>query len=174
MNLINTSSLSRLFSAAGLALAVGLAPAGRHRGHVPAPPFSLLAVDGKPVSLAGLRGRYVYVDFWASWCGPCKQSFPWMNQLQAKLGGPRFQVLAINVDEKQSDAARFLAEVPPSFTVVFDGKGVTPAAYGVQGMPTSFLIDPDGKVVFVHQSFKDGERGALEQKIGALVGGAKP
>lgn len=174
MNLITTSSLSRVLAVTGLALATSLTPAAALDAGQPAPAFSLPAADGKPVSLAGLHGRYVYVDFWASWCGPCKQSFPWMNQLQAKLGGQHFQVLAINVDEKQSDAARFLAEVPPSFTVVFDGKGVTPAAYGVQGMPTSFLVDPDGKVVFVHQSFKDGERAALEQKIAALVGGAKP
>lgn len=173
MNPIKTTSLFQLF-AASLVLGASLMPAHALDAGQAAPAFSLPGSDAKPVALADMRGRYVYVDFWASWCGPCKQSFPWMNQLQAKLGGPRFQVLAINVDEKQSDAAHFLAEVPPSFTVVFDGKGVTPAAYGVQGMPTSFLVDPDGKIVFVHQSFKDGERVALEQKISALVGAAKP
>lgn len=174
MNPIKTSSLCRLFAAAGLALADSLAPAQALDAGQPAPAFSLPGSDGKPVSLAALRGRYVYVDFWASWCGPCKQSFPWMNQLQGKLGGPRFEIVAINVDEKQADATRFLASVPPSFTVAFDPKGLTPGSYGVQGMPTSFLVDPDGKVVLVHQSFKDGERDALEQKIAALVGGAKP
>lgn len=139
-----------------------------------APAFSLPARDGKTVSLADLRGHYVYVDFWASWCGPCKMSFPWMNQLQAKHAASGLQVVAINVDEKSSDADKFLAEVPPTFTVVFDSKGVTPGSYNVQGMPTSFLVDPNGKVVLIHQSFKDSERAALDQKIVDTMTGAKP
>jgi cytochrome c biogenesis protein CcmG, thiol:disulfide interchange protein DsbE len=134
-----------------------------------APAFNLPGQDGKNVSLANFRGRYVYVDFWASWCGPCKQSFPWMNTLQSKLGPGGLQVLAINVDEKAADANHFLTAVPASFTVLFDAKGSAPAAYDVQGMPTSFLVGPDGKVLFVHKGFKDSDRAELEQKIGALI-----
>lgn len=167
-------SSRRLLAAALLATASLLPAADALDAGQPAPAFSLPAADGKTVSLAGLRGHYVYVDFWASWCGPCKQSFPWMKTLQAKLGGPRFEVVAINVDEKRADAQRFLGDTAPGFTVLFDAQGATPSAYGVQGMPTSFLVDPDGKVVLVHQSFKDSEREALAQKIAALVGGAKP
>lgn len=165
----------RAVIAAALLATAGLLPAAHALdAGQPAPAFSLPTADGKTVSLAGLRGHYVYVDFWASWCGPCKQSFPWMKALQARLGGPRFEVVAINVDEKMADARRFLGDAPAGFTVLFDAKGATPAAYGVEGMPTSFLVDPDGKVVLVHQSFKDSERDALEQKIAGLVGGAKP
>jgi len=174
MNFSLLRSSRRVLVAALLATAGLLPAADALEAGQPAPAFSLPTADGKTVSLAGLRGHYVYVDFWASWCGPCKQSFPWMKALQAKLGGPRFEVVAINVDEKQADARRFLGDTPAGFTVLFDAKGATPAAYGVEGMPTSFLVDPDGKVVLVHQSFKDSERDALEQKIAGLVGGAKP
>ncbi len=167
--------VARRALAAAILFSTGLLPmAHALDAGQPAPAFSLPAADGRTVSLAGLRGHYVYVDFWASWCGPCKQSFPWMKDLQAKLGGPRFEIVAINVDEQRSDASRFLGDAPPGFTVLFDAKGATPAAYGVQGMPTSFLVDPDGKVVLVHQSFKDSEREELAKKIAGLVGGAKP
>ncbi|MBA4285210.1 MAG: thiol:disulfide interchange protein [Xanthomonadaceae bacterium] len=166
---------SRHAIAAALLATVGLLPAAHAlEAGQPAPAFILPTADGKTVSLAALRGHYVYVDFWASWCGPCKQSFPWMKALQAKLGGPHFEVVAINVDEQQADARRFLGDAPAGFTVLFDARGATPAAYGVEGMPTSFLVDPDGKVVLVHQSFKDSERDALAQKIAVLVGGAQP
>lgn len=131
----------------------------------PAPAFSLPRQGGGSASPADFSGHLLYLDFWASWCGPCRESFPWMNEIQAKYAGRGLRVLAVNVDAKQSDAEGFLAQIPARFTVAFDSKGQVPALYQLKGMPTSFLIAPDGKVLMVHQSFRDGDRKALEADI---------
>lgn len=140
----------------------------------PAPMFSLPRLGGGSISLADLAGRVVYLDFWASWCGPCRQSFPWMNEMQAKYGARGLRVVAVNVDAQQGEAESFLARIPAQFTVLFDPKGQTPALYRLQGMPTSFLIGPDGKVMLVHQSFHDSDRPALEARIEAMLGPVAP
>ncbi len=136
----------------------------------PAPAFSLPAATGDPVSLDKLRGKVVYVDFWASWCAPCKRSFPFMNELQQKYGSRGLSVVAVNVDKKRSDAERFLQATPASFTIVYDAAGTTPAAFGVPGMPTSYLVDPAGRVVYVEQGFHDDRRPEIEERIRALLG----
>ena len=117
------------------------------------------------VHLTDLRGKVVYLDFWASWCGPCKQSFPWMNELQSRYGKQGLAVLAVDVDVHSDDARAFLAELPPRFRVAFDTQGVTPRQYAIRGMPTSVLIGPDGKVLLVHNGFRTDEAGAVETTI---------
>src|SRR5581483_7906899 len=77
-----------------------------------APAFALPSAQGSTVALADLRGKVVYVDFWASWCGPCKRSFPWMNELAQRYGKDGLAIVAVNVDKKRSDAERFLATTP--------------------------------------------------------------
>ena len=123
------------------------------------------ATSAVTFDLAKLKGKVVYVDFWASWCGPCKQSFPWMNDMHAKYAARGLEIVAINVDAKQADAERFLATTPAKFTVAFDAKGVTPKQFAVKAMPTSYLIDGDGKVLLVHAGFRDADRTALEAAI---------
>ena len=117
------------------------------------------------VDLGKLKGKIVYVDFWASWCGPCKQSFPWMNDMHAKYAARGLNIVAINVDVKMTDAERFLATMPAKFTVAFDAKGVTPKQFDVKAMPTSYLIDENGKVLHVHAGFRDADRAVLEAAI---------
>jgi cytochrome c biogenesis protein CcmG, thiol:disulfide interchange protein DsbE len=135
-----------------------------------APDFQLSAVpDGRGgpavLNLRELRGRVVYLDFWASWCGPCKQSFPWMNALQQRYGAQGLQVVAVNLDERNEDARRFLAKVPAQFRVAFDGAGDTPKRYAILGMPTSVLIGADGRVLKVHAGFNADDTAALESAI---------
>jgi cytochrome c biogenesis protein CcmG/thiol:disulfide interchange protein DsbE len=120
-------------------------------------------------ALADLRGRVVYVDFWASWCGPCRRSFPWLNALQRRFGGHGLTVVAINVDKRRADADRFLQQYPAGFTVVFDPAGIVPAAYDVPGMPASYVIDRGGNVVEIERGFLDERAEALEVRIAALV-----
>jgi cytochrome c biogenesis protein CcmG/thiol:disulfide interchange protein DsbE len=117
------------------------------------------------VSLAALKGKVVYVDFWASWCGPCKQSFPFMNELQAKYAGQGLEIVAVNVDAKRDDADRFLAEVPARFTVAFDARGESARRFDVKAMPSSVLVDRSGKVVVLHKGFRDEDKKELETRI---------
>lgn len=117
------------------------------------------------VLLADLRGKLVYLDFWASWCGPCKQSFPWMNDMQLRYGKQGLTVLAVDVDIHSDDARAFLAELPPNFRVAFDPQGVTPRQYAIRGMPTSILIGPDGKVLLVRSGFRADEAAQVETGI---------
>ena len=161
------------FVAALLVALVAPPPAFATDAGQPAPVFSLPTAKGEPVALDKLRGKVVYVDFWASWCGPCRRSFPWMNEMQKKYGASGFTVVAINVDKKRSDAERFLAQNPANFTVVYDEAGATPAAYGVKGMPSSYLVDARGNVTFVERGFLDESKAELESRVAALVAAAK-
>jgi thiol-disulfide isomerase/thioredoxin len=138
----------------------------------PAPAIDLAGTQA-PVSLASLKGKVVYVDFWASWCGPCKQSFPWMNEMQAKYGSKGLQIVAVNVDAKREDADRFLTEIPANFTVAFDAKGDSPKRYQIKGMPSSVLVGPDGQVIRVHAGFRPDERRAQEDAIVAALASIK-
>lgn len=134
-----------------------------------APDFELQNEQGKSISLNALKGQVVYLDFWASWCGPCRQSFPWMNNLQSKYASKGFQVIAVNVDAKQEDAKKFLAQVQGNFKIVYDSNGLTPKLYGVKGMPTSYLIDKNGRVVFEHQGFNQSKTNLIEKEIEKLI-----
>jgi cytochrome c biogenesis protein CcmG/thiol:disulfide interchange protein DsbE len=138
-----------------------------------APMFTLPTATGESVALDKLRGKVVYVDFWASWCGPCRRSFPWMNEMQQKFGSRGFVVVGVNVDKRRGDAQRFLAQIPAAFAVVYDESGATPSAYGVKGMPSSYLIDAQGKVAYVERGFLDDHKADLEQRVVALLAAAK-
>ncbi len=152
-----------------LSLAAGMAaPAGAVETGAIAPAMSLPGVKA-PLSLSDFKGKVVYLDFWASWCGPCKKSFPWMNQMQEKYGARGFQVLAVNLDANEDDARQFLAKVPAHFAVAFDARGLSARQYGVKGMPTSVLIGADGKVLATHTGFTDAGREALEQALVAAL-----
>lgn len=126
--------------------------------------FTLPGAQGA-VRLADTAGKVRYVDFWASWCGPCRQSFGWMNKMQAKYKAKGFEVIAVNLDAKNEDAKKFLSQIPASFTVAFDTKGETPRSYAVKGMPTSFLVGRDGKILVRHSGFKAADEESLEKEI---------
>ncbi|HKU85696.1 MAG TPA: TlpA disulfide reductase family protein [Casimicrobiaceae bacterium] len=145
------------------------APAFAARSGEAAPSFALATAAGDTVELAQLRGRVVYVDFWASWCTPCKRSFPWMNELDARYRDSGLTIVAINVDKRRDDAMRFLRDVPARFTVVFDAEGKTPAVFDVKGMPSSYLIDREGRVAAVEEGFHDERAAVIEQRIRALL-----
>lgn len=157
---------------AALLLAASLSHAAPLEAGQPAPALSLPGLSG-PVNLADFKGKVVYVDFWASWCGPCKQSFPWMNDMQARYGAKGLQIVAVNVDAKREDADKFLASMPASFTVAFDPKGDTPKRFQIEGMPSSVLVGADGKVLMAHKGFNEESRKSLEDALAAAVGRAK-
>lgn len=137
-----------------------------------APDFDLPGPKGG-VKLSANKGKLVYLDFWASWCGPCKHSVPWMNALLEKYQSRGLEVIAINLDQKAEDAQKFLEAYPANFKVAFDDKGLTPRLYGVKGMPTSYLIGRDGTILFQHMGFNEKDAAKLEQQIQAALGDKK-
>jgi thiol-disulfide isomerase/thioredoxin len=147
--------------AAPLALAVSVGE--------PAPSIALPDADGRTIELAKLRGRVVYVDFWASWCGPCKRSFPWMNEMADKYGASGLTIVAINLDKKREDAQRFLQLAPARFAIAYDPAGTTPVAFAVKAMPSSYLVDAAGKIALVESGFRDERKGEVEERIRAAL-----
>jgi cytochrome c biogenesis protein CcmG/thiol:disulfide interchange protein DsbE len=152
-----------------LALVLVAGVAGATGVGEPAPPFSLTTVHGETIALTSLRGQVVYVDFWASWCGPCRRSFPWMNEMQQRYGDRGLTIIGVNVDRRRADAEQFLKTNVARFAVVYDDRGATPQAYSVKGMPSSYLIDARGTVVDVEQGFHDDRKGAIEDQIRSLL-----
>jgi cytochrome c biogenesis protein CcmG, thiol:disulfide interchange protein DsbE len=164
--------LTMLSAAAALLLALAVTPSRAVEVGQAAPDIDLPGASGAQ-KLSDLKGKVVYLDFWASWCGPCRQSFPWMNEMQKKYGAKGLQIVGMNLDAKRTDADKFLAENPAQFALAFDSKGEAPKRVGVKGMPTSVLIGGDGKVLYVHQGFRDEERGELEARLASALG-SKP
>jgi len=117
-----------------------------------------------------LKGRVVLVDFWASWCGPCGESFPVMEELQKKYGAQGFVIVAVNEDEKKADMEDFLKGQSVSFTVVRDTNQKLVEKTGISTMPSSFLLGPDGTVMFAHSGFHGSEtRKQYDQEIQSLL-----
>lgn len=142
---------------------VGVASAAK------APDF-IFKTDSGPLALQKLRGKVVYLDYWASWCVPCRQSFPWMNELHARYHDKGLVVIAVNVDTETGEAQRFLAQFPANFIVAYDAEGATAQAMNLKGMPTSFLIDRNGEVVSGHLGFREADKTKIEREIQALLG----
>lgn len=121
------------------------------------------------LDLQRLRGRVVYVDFWASWCTPCRQSFPWMKALESAYGNQGFSLIAVDLDHDRQDAQRFLKAFQPNFTVVFDPAGALAQRFNVLGMPTSVLIDREGRVRYQHVGFMVNQRAEYERQVRSLL-----
>lgn len=156
-------------------LGLGAAPAWAIEAGQRAPAFSLPGAEGA-VTLEALRGRVVLLDFWASWCAPCKLSFPWMSAMQARHAAAGLRVVAVNVDRQRPPADAFLRAVQPQMaaplTIAFDSAGETPERYGAKAMPTSVLIGADGQVLLQHAGFRDVDKPALEAAIASALAAA--
>ena len=123
--------------------------------------FFLLALSintaqatGKPLDLNPYKGKVVMVDFWASWCPPCKNSFPWLNKMARDKAAQGLVVIGVNVDENSADAKRFLAQIPAKFPIIYDPKGEYPSYYNIPGMPSTIIFDRNGKRLYTHQGFR--------------------
>ncbi len=134
-------------------------------------PAAVAADD--PLGLSQLRGKVVIVDFWASWCAPCRQSFPWLNEMQAKYRDRGLVVIGVNVDRERTEADRFLAQTPAAFKIVYDPDGALAARYQVPGMPSSYLIGRDGQQAGVHIGFRKGAREQREAELQRLLADAQ-
>lgn len=135
----------------------------------PAPAFSLASRAGGQVSLAELKGQVVMINFWASWCGPCRQEFPALDQIYAKYKPMGFTLVAINVETEKADAEKFLSATPASFPILFDPDNKVSGSYGVSAMPTTILVDRQGRVRWLHRAYKPGDEAKYIEQIRAAL-----
>lgn len=125
-----------------------------------------------PPALDPVDGKVIWVDFWASWCGPCRRSFPWMNQMLDRYGDQGLQIIGVNVDKERALADEFLAETPARFDLRFDPAGALAERFGVVAMPSSFLLDAAGNVIAEHYGFRFEDADEYEAAIVAALGAA--
>ena len=139
-----------------------------------APACSAQLLDGgRTVNLADYRGKVVYLDFWASWCAPCRESFPFMNELQDDLGDKGLQIVGVSVDKTADEAHRFLARYPAKFTIALDTAATCPSVFRLEGMPSSYIIDRNGVVRAVRVGFHDSDRAEIRSKVLEILNGGK-
>lgn len=135
----------------------------------PAPDFTLKSNSGENIRLSELRGEVVLINFWASWCGPCRQEMPILSELHDKYKAMGFTVLGINVEENSSDARKLLKEMPVSFPVLFDNDSSVSKQYDVAAMPSTVLVDRDGNMRYLHKGYKPGLEDTYVNQVRSLI-----
>jgi len=123
-----------------------------------------------PADFGEIKGDVVWVDFWASWCAPCRRSFPWMNEMHRKYADRGLEIIAVNVDKERRLAAAFLKETPAEFRLHYDPDGALAEQFGVLAMPSSFMLDRQGNVLATHYGFKLADTAEYEQGLRAALG----
>jgi peroxiredoxin len=136
---------------------------------VPACLLKKVDASNAEINLSQFKGQVLYVDFWASWCAPCAQSFPFMNKLDSNLKQAGLQIVAVNLDEKREDAQQFLNKTAANFTVASDADKQCAKDFNVQAMPSTYLIDRKGVVRYVHLGFRAGEVTELQRMTEKLL-----
>ncbi len=135
-----------------------------------APTFAVQSLSGtETVSLKAYRGKVVYLDFWASWCPPCLKSLPLLEELRKEFPAGEVQFLAINLDTELEKARRFLGKHPIGYPSATDPEGRLPETFEVKTMPTSFLIDRDGVVRYIHRGFRESDIQEIRKQIRKFV-----
>lgn len=134
-----------------------------------APDFALKSTAGANVRLSEHRGDVVLLNFWASWCGPCRQEMPLLDKLHQRYASLGFSVIGVNVDKDSNLADKILKDIPVTFPVLLDDTGAVSASYGISAMPTSVLIDRDGNMRYLHKGYKPGYELDYESEIKELV-----
>ncbi len=134
-----------------------------------APDFSLKSSSGKNLKLSEYRGDVVMINFWASWCGPCRQEMPLLEDLYKEYEPLGFTILGVNVEEDSSKAENLLKQIPVSFPVLFDNTSKVSKLYDVVAMPSTVLVDRDGNVRYLHHGYKPGYIDTYQQQVRSLI-----
>ena len=135
----------------------------------PAKDFTLKANSGKNVRLSDLRGQVVMLNFWASWCGPCRQEMPLLDRMSQKYGRAGFTLLGVNTEGDKRKADNLLKEIPVTFPVLYDTKKAVSDMYKVKAMPTTVLIDCDGNLNYMHKGYVPGDEKIYAKRIKKLL-----
>lgn len=169
--------LSKVSVASALVVLSGCAGAGGGKSEAashplarkPAPEVSVTLEKGGEFKPADAKGKVLVVDFWATWCAPCKASFPRVDAIYQKHKAKGLEVVAVNEDEDVKKVPAFLAETKPSFTIAFDHDGKAAETYGVQTMPSSFLVDRRGVVRYAHSGYHPDDAAQIEAEVEELL-----
>jgi len=151
----------------GVCLVIPVAGAGTVSGV--APNFTLKSNHGKNLKLSEFRGQVVMINFWASWCAPCRQEMPLLEELYKKYKSLGFTLLGVNVEQDSSKASTLLRSIKVSFPILFDNKNTVSKMYKVLAMPTTIIIDRDGNMRYLHKGYKPGYEQEYQQQIRALI-----
>jgi peroxiredoxin len=135
----------------------------------PAPNFQLSTRDGSQISLAGLQGDVVMINFWATWCGPCRQEMPHLEALYQRYSSLGFTLLGVNVEDDLKGAEAWLAETPVSFPILFDSQNDVTKLYDVIAMPSTVLVDRTGNIRYIHNGYKPGYEDDYQTQIRELI-----
>ena len=159
-------NLQKVFLVACLFLASGVmaGPEGREAAN-----FTLKSSDGSNIRLSEYRGQVVLLNFWASWCGPCRQEFPHLDTLHQTYADLGFTVFGVNVEQDRAAADKVLRDIPVTFPVLFDDANKVSEMYNVDAMPMTLMIDRNGVVRHLHRGYKPGYEVAYEEQVRALV-----
>ena len=161
--------LTSILATALLASAGPVLAAAPAQAPAPAPDFSLSARDGGTVQLSSLKGQVVMINFWATWCGPCRMEMPLLEQLHAKYEPLGFTLLGVNIERDSAAATAWLKGVPVTFPILFDTRNAVAEQFGVMGMPSSVFVDREGRVRYVHRGYKPGDEAQYADLIRSLV-----
>jgi peroxiredoxin len=155
------------FAAALAVLALALPALADPSG--PAPPFTLAAKGGADVSLSQFKGQVVMLNFWASWCGPCRQEMPLLESIYKKYNKLGFTMIGVNVEPDSNAADQWLKQTPVSFPILYDRDSKVSKLYDVEGMPSTVIIDRSGKLRKLHRGYKPGDENEYLDSIRALI-----
>ena len=151
---------------AGIGVAAAVAPLATG---APAPAFQLDSSDGKAVDLGSLRGKVVMINFWASWCGPCRKEMPILEQLNKQYRGKGLTLIGVNVEPDSRAAMTWLKETPVSFPILFDTESKVSKLYQVAGMPNTVIVDRKGTVRYIHRGYQAGAENEYLDQIRQLI-----
>jgi thiol-disulfide isomerase/thioredoxin len=130
---------------------------------------AILEEDHQSLNFEKYKGKVIYLDFWATWCPPCKKSMPFLNSLRNELFGLGFEVIAISVDEEPEDARKYLHQFPVDYVIAMDPSGQCPQQYNVMAMPSAYLLDRQGKIRHIHLGFRESDEAEIRQQVMQLL-----
>ncbi len=159
--------MSRFIAVFGFLLLAWNVQAGTISG--PAADFTLKSNSGKNIRLSDLRGQVVMINFWASWCGPCRQEMPILDDLYKRYSKLGFTLIGVNVEQDSSKANAYLKDIPVSFPILYDTANQTSKLYNVNAMPTTVMVDRNGNMRFIHHGYKPGYENDYKKQIKALI-----
>ncbi|HVX94179.1 MAG TPA: TlpA disulfide reductase family protein [Polyangia bacterium] len=159
-----------LAALAGCATAGGASTEGGRQVGAPAPEIRVDSLGGKPIALADYRGKVVLLDVWASWCGPCKQELPMLDDMAKRLRGEGVEVLAVSIDQERANLMHFLEARPRwALTIAHDPRGAIADRLGPDKMPTSYIIDRQGVIRYVNSGFEPADAAVIERRLSEVA-----